>query len=148
MQSVLNPASASHIFIPYSCQQPQALHTKRSTFIYLHQVLHSPSVTGEAVKELIPSRKRRMFITSRRTLIPNISCCDNQHRPPPPPHHSSSVSNSCPGHPPLDLLISLRDWRLWGLRLHNLFRDCFRYNSNPGGDDPHSFPAPVNVRWV
>lgn len=82
MQSLLNPASASHIFIPYSCQQPQALHTKRSTFIYLHQVLHSPSVTGEAVKELIPSRKRRMFITSRRTLIPNISFCDNQHRPP------------------------------------------------------------------
>ncbi len=79
MQSELNPASASHICIPYSCQQPQALHTKLSSFIYLHQVLHCPSVTGEAVKELITSRKRRMFVR----LIPNISCCKNQLRPPP-----------------------------------------------------------------
>lgn len=126
MQSELNLASASHIFIPYSCHQPQALHTKLSSFIYLHQVLHCPSVTGEAVKELIPSRKRRMLITSRRTLIPNISCCENQHRPPHTPSFPFCV-RFLSGPPPLDLLISLRDWRLWGLRRHNPFRDCSRY---------------------
>lgn len=107
MQSVLNPASASHIFIPYSCQQPQALHTKLSSFIYLHQVLHCPSVTGEAVKELIPSRKWRMFVTSQRTLIPNISCCENQHRL--PPSSFPFCVRFLSGPPPLDLLISLRD---------------------------------------
>lgn len=109
-------------------------------YIY-HQVLHCQSL--EKQLNIWYPVGRRGLVTSLHTLIPNISCCDDQHRP---PSSFPCCVRFLSGPPPLD-----HSNLPQGLTAVGSQTSIIRFvtvPSDPGGDDPHSFPAPVSVWQV